>query len=223
MSQIILTAVDDNPHYVEGVKAFLCSLRKNSPEQKIVVCTMNWKDSTVLNKINPNVTVLAEKTSEKSVFVRNYRRHSLILEWFDKGYDKIAWLDNDAIVRRNISGIFDGVKKNTIKVWTKMKRKDYGKFQGGVYVLGNGEITKRYLKHIVHRLEGKNKWMLPQLLMYTLFLKHKLNLVEMGHGYNDSFFRDDSFIWHCKQSHFKEKKYQKEYKRYLNAANKNIS
>jgi hypothetical protein len=222
-AQIILTAVDDNPHYMEGVRVFLYSLWKNSPEQKIVVCAMNWKDCSVIKKINPNATVVAEKTDEKNPHVRNYRRHSLILEWFARGYDKIAWLDNDIIVRHNIGRIFSRVKANTIKVWTKMKRKDHGKFQGGVYVLGNGETTKRYLRGIIRGLAGRGGWLLPQLLMYRLFLKYKLNFVKLSHRYNDSFFRKDSLIWHCKQSHFKEKRYQKEYKRYLDEANKNIA
>jgi hypothetical protein len=201
-AQIILTAVDDNPHYMEGVRVFLYSLWKNSPEQKIVVCAMNWKDCSVIKKINPNATVVAEKTDEKNPHVRK---------------------DNDIIVRHNIGRIFSRVKANTIKVWTKMKRKDHGKFQGGVYVLGNGETTKRYLRGIIRGLAGRGGWLLPQLLMYRLFLKYKLNFVKLSHRYNDSFFRKDSLIWHCKQSHFKEKRYQKEYKRYLDEANKNIA
>ena len=215
MRRLIITAVDNNLHYMEGLKVFLASLAKNAPEELVYVylmnCSREYEDS--LHEINSNLMTMAKSVKEVSPYVRNYIRHRLVHDQL-KIHDKILWLDNDSIVRGCLDDIWLDVEENTIKFWLRKKNKDHLKFQGGVYVIGKGEKSENYCKLISKGLSTMSDWYAPQTLMYTCIKHVGLKQIQLETKYNDSKFKDDSIIWHCKSSHFNDKKYQKEYKHY---------
>jgi len=215
-ANLIITAVDNNTHYKEGLKVFLASMALNAPKESVYVYLMNCDSKYVkeLHKINPNVTTQSEKTEEESPFVRNYIRHSLIIEQMSY-YNKIAWIDNDSIIRDSLDELWEDIEPETIKFWYRKKKKDHIKFQGGVYVLGASEKSMQWCAEIREELNNCTDWYAPQLLMYTKFKEVGLTHTQLSEKYNDSKFKSDSIIWHCKSSHFEEEKYQTEYQRYL--------
>lgn len=217
MSNIILTAVDNNPHYMEGLKVFLASFAVNAPKEKIRVHLINCPVEYEIELLKIySVQICHIRTDEKSAYRRNYIRHGGMLKAFEEGYNKVAWMDNDAIVRKSLDGFWDGVESGVIKIRCRFNKLDENKFQTGIYALGEPDSVKRYLRDIIKGLYGQDDWKLPQLLMYKL--AKKLKRVELPKKYNDSKFSDNSVIWHCKQSHFNELKYQKEYKKYYEIA-----
>jgi len=216
-SNLIITTVDDNPHYQEGLKVFLTSLAKNAPKEKVFVwlinCCNNYENN--LHNIYDHLTTKRTRARETSRFTRNYMRWSIIRKKI-KTYDKILWLDNDAIIRAPLDGIWEGVGEDTLKIWYKeSKIKDHLKFQSGVFVLGKGKKSNAYCRTIMRKLKKCDGWYSPQLLMYTIFGKSGLEHIQLKEKYNDSKFKNASKIWHCKSSHFLDKEYQKEYREYL--------
>jgi len=215
--KIIVTAIDNNPHYMEGLKVFLASFAVNAPGEQIRVYLMNCtpKYQKEIMKIYP-VQALLIRTSETSAYRRSYIRHEKILELFNEGYDTVAWIDNDAIVRKPLDGFWDGVGPGVIKVTYRSGKSFRNKFQAGIHILGESDKVRKYLENIITCLEDANDWKLPQALMYVLAgtLKH----VDMEEKYNDSRFKNDSVIWHCKNTHFDEPRYQKEYRKYCEIA-----
>ena len=133
---------------------------------------------------------------------------------FNKGYSQVAWIDNDAIVRKPLDGLWEGVVPNSIKVWYRKKKLDEYKLQTGVYVIGRGNESVKYCSNIIKGLEGTDNWLLPQLLMYNEL--NNMKLINMGDSFNDSRFKNGSHIWHCKANHFSNPKYQQEYRKYTN-------
>lgn len=219
--QIINTAIDDNPHYFNCLKAFLMSMKVNSPDQKVKVILINCPKEyeSVIKRIYP-AEVLVLTDPSQSAYQRNYVRHYMLLEAF-KSHSKAAWIDNDALIRGDLrEGFWDDVDRTTIKVWLRKKKPDEYKFQGGVYILGNSQKSIDYLGGIIRALDETDDWLLPQKLIYTLHKEYGLKHVQLSQKYNDSKFRDGSIIWHCKQSHFDNEEYQEEFYHYLKKANK---
>ena len=220
--QIVITAIDDNPHYRNHLKAFLMSMRENSPGQNVRIVLMNCHEEygEALKRIYP-VDVVNMETHGQNAYQRNYIRHYMFQDAFQQNYSKVAWIDNDTLIRGDLrDGFWDGVEHGTIKVWMRDKKPDEYKFQTGIYILGNSKKSQSYIKGIIRALEGKDGWLLPQLLIYTLHREYGLKHIQLPQKYNDSKFRDSSVIWHCKQSHFKDQEFQEEFQYYLGKASR---
>jgi hypothetical protein len=223
-NRIIVTGIDNNPHYMEGLLVFLQSMKINAPKELVYVCLTNVDDAYAGRVLSlGNVKIERICTEEKSSYVRNYIRHSIMLKLMPQ-YDVVAWIDNDAIVRSSLDSFWDDVCNDSLKIWYRRMYHDLPKkrdkpecfFQGGVYILGSGEHSEMYLNSIIIGLDKKVDWFEPQRLMYLCYKQiPKLKHVDLSEAYNDCKFLDDSIIWHCKQSHFSDKKYQKEYKKYI--------
>lgn len=229
MNRMIVTAIDDNPHYMEGLKVFLFSAKKNIPKEWFYIYLMNCSSEYVneLYSINPNIIAEKTITNETNPFVRNYVRYGILLKLIKEYNDthKFAWLDNDIIIRKDLEGLWDDIKPETLKIWY---RKHYHKnlkkrkrpevfFQGGVFVVGNGKPIKKWLSNIIHNVKDKTDWYATQAQMYLCWKSNKkIDFVQLNTIYNDTVFDDNSYIWHCRQSGFDNEKYQKEYREYLN-------
>ena len=220
--RIILTAIDNNPHYQDHLKAFLMSMRMNSPGENIRVmlmdCTVNFAKS--IEKIYP-IDLKMRVTKNMSAYQRNYVRHEMFRNAFkDLDNESVAWIDPDCLVREKLNDFFwHNATGSTIKVWIRPGKNDKYRFQTGVYILGNVATTQAYIDGIIEGLEGRDDWMLPQKLIYELCEKYYVSPIQLKEKFNDSKFKDSSVIWHCKQSHFKHEKFQKEFQFYLKKAN----
>lgn len=213
---IITTGIDENPHYWDLLLAFLASIDANSPGTKVIVNTINLSplQSGSLWAFGCVLETYSHIDGTASAFQKNYYRH----EWIPSlltANERVAWIDPDCIIRKPIDGIFDDVEPQSIKYWHKSGRKERHQFQGGVYVLGSSQKSIDFCDKVYSELEGTDDWMLPQTIMLRQLKKSKLKRVNLPESYNDSKFEDDSFIWHCKHSHFAEAKFQKEFRKYL--------
>lgn len=228
--RVIVTGVNDNPHYMDCMKALLASIKKNAPAEKVCVLLVNCnKDyEAELYRINANIETKKIIIPNCGAISRITRKREYLLSKLSE-YAVVAWIDNDAIVRKPLDGLFAGMTDNTLKIWRKNMRKNSHKFQAGVYVVGNGEPIKKWItdimtaerKHLNKKgaeLDGHGSphWFVSQELLYTCFLNNDgITRLQLSTRFNDCTFDKNSVIWHCKSSHFNEKKYQKEYKRYL--------
>ncbi|MHC4726116.1 MAG: glycosyltransferase family protein [Planctomycetota bacterium] len=229
-NRIIVSGVNDNPHYMNCMRVMVSSMAKTNPKQRMMLCLINCtpKYEKELFRRNKNISVAHVSVRDSGAIKRINIMHGFVLNALDCA-DRVMWLDNDIIVRRPITNIWNRVGENTIRIWWKNNDKISHKFQAGVYVVGNGEEIKEWMREIMRResiyigLEGSKEdghgsqfWMTSQALMYTIFTeKDKMQHVQLSEKYNDCKFRKDSVIWHCKSSHFKDRKFQKEFRRYL--------
>ncbi|MCP4651126.1 MAG: hypothetical protein GY853_13755 [PVC group bacterium] len=213
---IILTTVNDNLYYQNNMKVFLQSLKENAAGEFVRIYVVNnEKIECELKKINKNIEIkhINEKLNRSQIIIRNalYCHEAL-----KEGYEKVAWIDSDVIIRAKLGDFWD-VKPCELKVIYRRKKKDHIKFQSGVFVIGNSSEMRKYIwkwaKTIIDL--KKAKWYDGQELMCELVLKYKIKQIDMPIKYNDSKFNADSVIWHCKSSHFSYEKYQKEYRKYL--------
>lgn len=220
-TRIIVTSVDDNPHYMQGLRAYLASIKINSPQSRVRVYLINCEEKygQTLYLVNSNIEVRHVTSNEQSAYVRNHLRHGLLLET-TRDYNQIAWIDNDAIIRKPLDGLWESLTPETLKFVYRKEKRDALKFQGGVYVFGVSEATKKWLwdimtalaKYNINKKNGDNDWYIPQEYMYTFYKTNKnIEFAPLDQKYNDSKFNKDSVIWHCKHTHFDDPKYQAEY------------
>jgi len=184
MKRIILTATDLNPPYDKTIQVFLKSLFQNSPEQNILIGSVKSVENQIKEMIRINKFQYSQESysiSNPTKYRRNYIRHYMINKALKKGYDQICWMDNDVIVRSDINEIWDDVEPNSFKIIYRPEKRDKYKLQTGIYVLGNSEPTKIYISNIIKGLLNSDKWILPQLLMWSCYenLKKEINLVKM--------------------------------------------
>ena len=222
LDRIILTTIDDNPHYQETLMAFLASIHTNAPDELVRVHLINCTEAFRLGLFK-----IHDKLEERYYFIPNIKRAKIIhrqkdyvLEAIDEGYEKVAWMDNDALVRKPLELFWKDVGQECLKVLYRPKKKDHIKFQGGIFAIGNSQKTYNYLLRWAYKGEKKTGWYDVQTLMYTLFKASGIKMLKMSWQFNDKSFKDESTIWHCKQTNFKNKHFQKEYKNYLKKAKK---
>jgi hypothetical protein len=224
MSRIIITGVNDNPHYQDHMRVLLMSLKKNAPKEWVCVVLVNCSTEYFHEcfDINENIGIVVVESKEGAIN-RISEIHKIVLKHMT-WYDQIAVLDNDTIARAPLDGLWEGVGKNTLKVWKRKDKADPYKIQAGVMVMGNGKPLRRWMKCVIekelkHEQSARDgyyskNWLVSQELLYHCMNKD-IDYVKLPIIYNDSKFRDGSVIWHCKSSHFNDPKFQKEYKKYL--------
>lgn len=228
MNRIIVTGVNDNPRYMDHMRVLLMSLKTNAPEERVNVTLINCPKAyhEELRRINGNIEIRIFDLPNCGAIARIIKKHMSVLECMFR-YDKVMWLDNDIIVRKPLDELWEGVDKNTLKIWKKKHKADKYKMQAGVYVAGNGKALQKWIREVIRR-EGKfldspgvhsdgygsPHWMVSQELLYHC-LNDEIKYVKLPRIYNDQKFKEESVIWHCKGSHFEEPAFQKEYKKYL--------
>jgi alpha-N-acetylglucosamine transferase len=227
--RIIVSGVNDNPHYMDCMRAMVSSLAKNAPGERVWLLLLGCSEGygQELCKRNPNVSIVWADGKPGATH-RIYQVHKFVLENVGL-YEKVLWLDNDTIIRKPLDGIWDDVAPNSLKIWRKKNDKKSHRFQAGVSVVGSGEHTKAWLKDVMKResvyfdrpgsqLDGHGSphWMVSQTYLYKCFTENgNIKHLQLSKKYNDSKFKGGSVIWHCKSSHFDEEKFQKEFKEYL--------
>ena len=228
MNRVIVTGVNDNPHYMDHMRVLLMSLKVNAPKERVNVTLINCPDNyrEELQCINENIEIRRFDLPHCGAIGRIIKKHMSVLECMLRN-DRVMWLDNDIIVRKPLDELWRGVGENTLKIWKKKHKADKYKMQAGVYVAGNGGSLQRWLGSVIQKegkyldepdvyLDGYGSpyWMVSQELLYHC-LNEDIKYVKLPVIYNDQKFREESVIWHCKSSHFKESAFQEEYKKYL--------
>ena len=222
--RIILTASSCDEYYFNLLRVFLTSVKLNSNEYVCVtLINSNEKHVDMIRAINPFVVI-------DKIFIANYKpwdavrlRMDIIKSAFDNNIDKVAWMDCDVIVRNSLHDFWKDLDGNVLKILVREKRRGDGtRFQAGIFGLGNSDVTRKYVKDLKESLEGESEWYDDQTNLFKFYKenKDKIKLINAGHKYNDSEFKDKSIVWHCKQSHFEESKFQGEFKRYLDYADR---
>jgi len=237
MKRILLTTATCDNYYLDVLKVFLVSMRLNSRcNETICADLINGTPDIYyrLKNIYENLTINHIAMPSVDWIVREnllplmYKRLPRMYETMNVGYDQIMTIDCDSIVRGPIDGIWDGVEPDTIKILERpsarkeKKKRFFTRFQAGIHIFGNSTNIRKYYKAFMDELGDRWEFKSGQAAIYTVYLKFKdkIRLVQMPEKYNDSTFKEDSIIWHCKFSHFAETPFQNEFKNYLTEANR---
>lgn len=214
----VVTISSCDKYYFEQAQVFLKSIKANTDEN-VCIGLINSKDrhENAVHDIDSSIKIIKLNLDKPTRFGHAKIRFELIRQILLMEYTEIIWMDCDVIVRDSIKSIWKGIEPNTLKVVRRNRELDRVKFQIGVFGLGNSLATRNYIIDVKNKLNDIETWCDDQTVMYRVYKKHKkhISIVRLNKRYNDSKFKNESVIWHCKSSHFNEEKYQREYKKYL--------
>lgn len=225
-NRVIFTTCTCDNEYIDVLKAFLMSMRLNNGVEEVIKAELvncTYEQFVDLRKIYGNIKRIpvdlpgADWTKPENM-VRVMRiRIPRVLELLNEGWDQVLFLDCDAIIRKPIDGIWEGVEPGVLKIWHRPNKTVEYRFQGGVVAYGNSQEVRDYYQDFLKSLDKDWSFFQGQKNMYTVWKRHRdsIKLVSLDPTYNDSLFKKQSHIWHSKLGHFKEKRFQAEYKRYL--------
>jgi hypothetical protein len=238
-SRVILTTSTVGNEYYEALLVFLLSLRvAGGYSGKVIVDLINGgpKESKEIDKAYPGVVINHITIPQITMLSTMYTRPNQIMNALDAGYQQIAAIDTDIIVRNDMSGIWENLGPGTVKVWDKkalppifpnsnvkkywyavkvpkLAKKDLrARIQGGVQLYGNGEVTKAFYAEFMRRLGEQFRFWDGQIILYRMIQKRYagIKFVNLGSTYNDSLFNDGTVLWHAKHKHFTDRKWAKE-------------
>jgi len=229
MKQIILTTATCDNDYLDVLKAFLASIRLNSGYEGVIRADLINGNSEIydrLKNIYSNLEInhieLDRRDWHKQENMIHVMRKRMSSQYkaFTDGYGQILTLDCDAIVRKPIEHIWDGVGPGVLKVWLRKKKRPQYRFQAGVMVYGNSQKMRKYYKHFLDSLGSEWGFFDGQQALYEIYLKHKdeIKLISLPMDFNDCLFKKDSFIWHAKVNHMKEEPFVSTMHKYLKIA-----
>jgi len=121
MSNIFLTAINENPDYIQKFRAFAKSMEINSPEDSIKLYFFNALPDTLagLRAKHSNVIFvprhidgLEKDPRGKMVCVRT----SIVKENMNK-FDKISWIDVDILIRGSLKEFWNKVEEVSFSSW----------------------------------------------------------------------------------------------------------
>jgi len=217
--KLILTGINNKPLYQDHLKVFLMSMRMNSLGEKVIVRLTDCSDEYAEDIKKIYLVKVQRAKSNGHKFEQLYARFYMFRDAMkDFSNISVAWIDPDTIIRNELD-FWGGTTGSTIKVWYRPGKEDKYKYQTGVFILGNVATTQSYVKTILKEVANKGDWLYTQHMTYEFARKFYLSHIPLDEKYNDSRFKKDSVIWHCKTSHFKDARYQKEYQYYLKKAN----
>jgi hypothetical protein len=194
---MLICAINRKQPYLNQLSVLEKSIKANSPKD-----VMDFK---ILD---------AEKTKEYMVCYRTILFDDAIN---NKKIEKVAWLDADCLVRKPLDGLWEDMRENTIKVLYRPEKAPKRRFQAGVFAIGNGFYTAQMVSEWNRMVQKCPQWYRDQECLYAAYMKFKrhIKLIKLSEAYNDSEFKDKSVIWHSKEHHFEDAKFQKEFKKYL--------
>jgi len=69
MDKIIITGIDENPHYKRTLIAFLCSIAENAPTEHVLVELTNCDDKYAkeIKKLHKNIKIIKKSLIKKKV------------------------------------------------------------------------------------------------------------------------------------------------------------
>ena len=221
---MLVTLINDNPVYMNYLKAFLMSLAVNTSEDicvYLVNCSEEYAEN--LKKINNRAEVTIINKPMAAISAINLIS-TFLLEVMYKGYHKVAFTDNDMLVRGRLDGFWEDIEKDTLKVMYRPAQDSKRKFQNGIYGLGNSPKTYEMIKDLERKIKDSTVWYDDQKQLYKRWKKSGVRLIKLEKKYNDHHFEDDSIIWHCKLKHKDSNKtWNKEFGYYLGLAKEAIA
>jgi hypothetical protein len=217
-SKLILTTVSNEERYVNLLKVFLYTLEKYGGNYPVVADVINGTDELAdgLKRLHLQTEIRNISIPKAKGLDVMYSRPPQMLKYLKEGHEAIASIDADVIFRKDVSGLWDGVVPNSVKFWDKgmtppiskkMKDKRFKKkymhrrlnrtdlrFQGGVFIIGNGEHAIKYQKRMIDCLPSKPAFYTWQTGMFTMLkrMKSTMRSVRMSPVYNDSCFNSKS-------------------------------
>jgi len=242
MEKVIYTTSSCEPHSYDQLKVFLHSLHKFDNTYPLILDLVNptERQKTEVRILYPYILevfgIAVHKLSGKRTMpVKEYTRPLYDVKVMytrplgllgiltrKPEIQQVLSIDTDVIIRDNLSGIWAGVRPSSIKVWDKgPKKKDRVRYQAGVMVYGNSDVTRKYYTEVIRRIGDVRDLIAAQAALFWAYetFESEMTRIDMPEKYNDSFFLKKSKIWHCKNGHFNDVKYQKEYQYYLKKAN----
>lgn len=233
MKRIMLTTTTCDNKYLDVMKVFLYTLNKNGGKREFLRADLiNGNDDIYerLHRLYDRMEIChidmpkgLDWLNHDNMILLMRRRIPTMWKTLNEDWDQVMTIDSDAIIRKSIESIWDGVEPSTIKIWDRgPKKQPFTRVQAGVHIFGNSPEVKEYYKAFMKELGEEWEFHVGQATIHTVYLKFKdkIKLVQMSPRYNDCKFKKDSYIWHCKHSHLNEKKFQKEFRHYLKLANK---
>lgn len=224
---MIITISTPDEFYFNQLLAFLASVKTNSPSHKVNIFLANYpKDiENKLIKTFPEYSFNNKKINKKDKRGIGFilYRIELILDCFEKYNSSVSWIDTDVLVRKDLSSFID-IKPKQIKILYRGDKKfKKVRFNAGIFSIGHSVETNKMINRWEKLLLTKMKWGQGQLALFNAYTQHshRVRLIKMDKKFNDlgslkgECFLDDSVMWHCKKLHFKNKKFQKEFKKYL--------
>ena len=228
---MIVTSLNYDKFYFEQLLVLLTSIRINSPNDMVSIFLVDFPKE-VEHKLNIEfdkfkfINRTLNVSSKKNVagFMVCYR--SLVVkECLEIYKEPTAWFDTDIIVRNDLKLFWNGVDTDQLKIlYRGDSSPKHTRFQAGVFAVGYSEDTMKYISEWNNVIQSSHLWYEDQKQLYILYTKYsdRIKLIKMDKGFNDvgdsnkkESFSDDSTIWHCKKPHFYNKKFRKEYLKYL--------
>lgn len=210
-------------------KVCLYTMAQQDPETQVYVGLVNGNNEIGwrLEQVNENTVVVDEDVERSKDPAVDYcrvmeHRMPMVLDILRMDYEQVGFFDSDIIVRQPLHDLWANADHGTLSVWYRPEQEPHRYFQAGVHILGNSPEIREYYADVINKASHwKNKYA-TQAQLWTSYeeRKEKIRLINIGEKYNDKHFQKDSCIWHCKGSHFKEKKWQKEFQHYLKLANR---
>ena len=230
---MIFTTLNFNSFYYEQLKVMLTSLSINSPNDIANVELVDFpeKEYEILSSKFPKYkftqnNLKLNKNNAREIMVC---RRSEIIKDALKHHQVVAWFDTDLIIRKSLSNFWGMSKPNSILIlyrpWNS-KRTEYI-FQAGIFCVNKSNNITEYICNWDKKLKQDTYWISEQKNLYLEYeqLKEKIDLIPLPKTFHDvgcsvnPCFLKDSYIWHSKQAHFKNPKFQTEYQNYLKIYN----
>ena len=161
--------------------------------------------------------------------------HQILIEY----KEPILFLDGDVIIKKNINCVFNLLKKYDIlfryrpilNILGPLGTSDGAKVNSGVVVIANNQITKDFLftlksevfnflklnkDPVIYTQNSKVITALDQEIIWNIYkkMRNKIKFLPLDDKFNDSYFRNDSYIWHAKGSARNNIKYKYETYKY---------
>lgn len=227
---MIITNSTTDPFYLDQLLAFLSSIRKNSPNIKMLINLVNTNNE-IYDRLK---TVFPEFIFEQSTidmidergFSLIILRASMIKDCFDKYKESISWIDTDTLIRGSLFE-FTKVDSNELKILVRDNNPNIlhdAPINAGVFSIGCSKPTKDFASDWYEDCIANPKWGYGQIALWDAYSKRKdeVKLIGLSKSYNDmggsdklDAFSENSIIWHCKKKHFNNPKFQKEFQKYL--------
>lgn len=220
---MIVSAINNNKLYQKQLLAFLASLQKNAPSERVRVFLVNCDASykAKVKRANSNVQVVHRKlkfgTSSKAIRGKMVCfRASALLSTLKSCKEPVAWFDTDILVRHSLAEFWQDVHAKAIKIMYRPEGNDRTHFQAGVFALGNSPEIVAMVRAWKRKIEALNRWYADQQWLYKITKAHdKVQHIDLPQRFNDWTFQPDSTIWHSKGAYFEDETFQREYQLYL--------
>jgi len=226
---MIITNSTPDTYYFNQLIAFLMSIKINSPKHisQVKVFLANFPCDLENRLKKAFVEVTFENNSLEMIDERGFSliidRTFRVFDCLKKFKDQVLWLDTDIIVRGDLSELIE-IQPKQLKILYRKGASEESRINAGVFNIGYSQESCDFIDDWHQRVISNAEWGKGQLELWRSFKRHRDNieLVDITKKYNSvgRHFYPDFVIWHCKMKHFKEPKYQKEYKVYLKKAKK---